>query len=975
MSELAEQMKEFVRYWESLEGDEKGEAQVYCDRLFKAFGHAGYKEAGAILEHRVKGKGAAGSTTYADLVWKPRVLMEMKKRGEKLQLHFRQAFDYWVHLVPDRPRYVVLCNFDEFWIYDFDKQIDQPVDVVATRDLPKRYLALSFLFPEEREPLFGNDREAVTREAAAEVAEVFRSLVDRGTDRSQAQRFVLQTVVAMFAEDVDLMPRGVISRLTKACFEGESSFDLFGALFRQMNSVKPAPAGRYQGVPYFNGGLFANAEALDLNVIELKSIDDAAAKDWSRVNPAIFGTLFQASMDAGRRHALGAHFTAERDIMKVVGPTISKPWERRINAAKSKNELLTLRRELLEFRVLDPACGSGNFLYVAYRELVRVEILLLARLRHLVTAAEFTKQVKTLSLISPQQFFGLDIDPFAVELAKVTLLFGKKLALDEAMEALDREQMDLDLHADHVLPLENLDQNCVATDALFAEWPAAHAIVGNPPYQSKNKMQEEYGRAYVNKVRAKFPGVPGRADYCVYWFRRAHDELPLGGRAGLVGTNTIRQNYSREGGLDHIVATGGTITDAVSTQVWSGDAAVHVSIVNWVKGPATGPKRLARQVGNAEQSPWESVELDHIGPSLSFGLDVAEAVALSVNADSGGCYQGQTHGHEGFLLPRGEAEALLAKHPEYAEVLKPYLTADELLGERDSLPTRYVIDFAKRDLLTSRHFPSLFAIIESRVLPDRKLAAERERERSGEALAANPSGKTNRHHANFLATWWQLSYVRRELLEALAQLPRYIVCGRVTKRPIFEFVSTGIRPNDALIAFPFADDYSFGILQSSYHWRWFVARCSTLEERPRYTSNTVFDSFPWPQAPKAAQIVAVAEAARNLRAVRRSLRAKHKLSLRDLYRSSEQPGKHPLLDAHAALDAAVTAAYGAPAKGDALTFLLGLNAECAAREKEGKPVVGPGRPTVKTPKGALESSDRLEMPGDEYSGESITKRV
>jgi hypothetical protein len=315
------------------------------------------------------------------------------------------------------------------------------------------------------------------------------------------------------------------------------------------------------------------------------------------------------------------------------------------------------------------------------------------------------------------------------------------------------------------------------------------------------------------------------------------------------------------------------------------------------------------------------------------------------------------------LLPRAEAEALLVKHPEYGEVLKPYLTADELLGERDSLPTRYVIDFAQRDLLTSKHFPALFAIVESRVLPDRKLAAERERERSGEALAASASAKTNRHHANFLASWWQLSYARRELLEALSHLPRYIVCGRVTKRPIFEFVSTSIRPNDAMIAFPFADDYSFGILQSSYHWQWFVARCSTLKGDFRYTSNTVFDSFPWPQAPPATQVVAVAEAVRNLRAVRRDLRTKHKLSLRDLYRSSEQPGKHPLLDAHAALDAAVVTAYGAPAKGDALTFLLGLNAEWAARETAGKPVAGPGRPVVKTPKGALDSTDRLQLPG------------
>ena len=191
----ANRLKAFVAYWRELSGDEKGEAQVFCDRLFRAFGHAGYKEAGATLEHRVKQKGARPGTSFADLVWKPRVLIEMKKRGERLQLHFRQAFDYWVNLVPNRPRYVVLCNFDEFWIYDFDKQIDQPVDIVRTEELPRRHLALSFLSPENTAPLFGNDREAVTREAAERIAEVFRSLVAKGEDRAKSQRFVLQMVV------------------------------------------------------------------------------------------------------------------------------------------------------------------------------------------------------------------------------------------------------------------------------------------------------------------------------------------------------------------------------------------------------------------------------------------------------------------------------------------------------------------------------------------------------------------------------------------------------------------------------------------------------------------------------------------------------------------------------------------------------------------------------------------------------------
>jgi hypothetical protein len=188
VTKVADTLGDFVKYSKLLKGDEKGEAQVFCDRLFIAFGHKGYKEAGADLEFRIKKLSTKG-TSFADLVWKPRLLLEMKKRGEKLGLHFKQAFDYWIHAVPDRPRYVVLCNFDELWIYDFDKQIDEPVDVLQVKDIPQRYAALNFLFPDDPPPIFGNDREEVSRAAADKVAAIFNSLVARGIDRQVAQRF------------------------------------------------------------------------------------------------------------------------------------------------------------------------------------------------------------------------------------------------------------------------------------------------------------------------------------------------------------------------------------------------------------------------------------------------------------------------------------------------------------------------------------------------------------------------------------------------------------------------------------------------------------------------------------------------------------------------------------------------------------------------------------------------------------------
>ncbi len=321
-------------------------------------------------------------------------------------------------------------------------------------------------------------------------------------------------------------------------------------------------------------------------------------------------------MGAEERHAYGAHFRSEADIQKVVSPTIVRPWRDRIQAASTLRDLLQLRTELSSFRVLDPACGSGNFLYVAYRELKRLEIDLLVKL-HREFGKQAHKRVGTQSLISTRQFFGIDNNAIAVELAKVTLMLAKELALDETRNALRVAQQDLGLEFDAALPLDNLDDNIRCEDALFNDWPTADAIIGNPPYQSKNKMQQEYGRAHLNRLRDAYPDIPGRADYCVYWFRKAHNVSKPGGRAGLVGTNTIRQNYSREGGLDHIVSHDGTITEAVGSQAWSGDAAVHVSIVNWIKGEARGDKKLYVQKGERRDGPWESYTLPVIGPSLS----------------------------------------------------------------------------------------------------------------------------------------------------------------------------------------------------------------------------------------------------------------------------------------------------------------------------------------------------------------------
>lgn len=953
MTDILRNIKDFVNYVRTLKGDEKGEAQVFCDRLFQAFNHRGYKEAGAELEFRVKAKGK--STKFADLLWRPRLLLEMKKRSEKLEKHYDQVFEYWLELVPQRPKYVILCNFDEFWIYDFDAQLREPVDRVRLEDLPTRFTALNFLFPENRKPQFNNDKIDVTRKAADDVAQVFNLLVKRGENTVTAQRFILQCVVSLFAEDVDLLPRGLFTEFLDDCrcrSNQVSSYDLIGGLFRQMGSVRAAPKdSRYRDVPYFNGGIFSTVEPISLTTEEIERLASAASERWSKVEPAIFGTLFESSMGKEERHALGAHYTSPVDIQKVVLPTIVRPWRERIEAAKTLRDLLALREELINFKVLDPACGSGNFLYVAYREIKRLEAKLLAKI-HENFSNRFTDVIGTLSLVKTTQFYGIDIKPFAVELAKVTLMLAKKLALDEENQLLNVTQLNLSLELERALPLDNLDQNILCDDALFCSWVQADAIIGNPPYQSKNKMQQEYGSAYVRRVRTKYPEIPGRADYCVYWFRRAHNELKPKGCAGLVGTNTIRQNYSREGGLDYIVGNGGTITEAISTQVWSGDAVVHVSIVNWVKGDQPGRKKLFNQIGDDKDSPWEIVELDTINSSLSAKLDVTTAKRLNVNIQSETCYQGQTHGHRGFLLTHQEAEIML-KDQASKPVIYPYLIGDDLVGNLQSQPSRYVIDLNHcPDLFAAMNYGIAFRQVEQIVMPAmRKKAKDEQKE------TEKDTGPRQLHYRR----WWKFWRGRPEMLQKVSEISRYIACSRITKRQIFEFIDTDIRPNDKLQVFVLSDDYSFGIISSGMHWEWFREKCTTLKADYNYNAESIWETFPFPQSPTLPQVKKVAVAAVKLRKLRHKVMTENQWSLRELYRTLELPGDNPLQKAHVELDVAVHEAYGMKATENPLKFLLELNFAVAEREAQGLSVVAPGLPPCVNDPSEFITSDCVKM--------------
>lgn len=937
-SESAARLDSFVKWGSAhISGDEKGEAQIYLDRLFQAFGWPGLMDAGARCEERIKND--SGGTAFADLVWKPIVLIEMKRRGVDLARHYRQAFDYWTRLVPGRPRYAVLCNFDEFWVYDFETQMDTPVDKVTLRELPTRFGPLAFLSKEPATPVFGNHQESVTRQAADKLAACFNSMVDREVDRPLAQRFVLQFLMALFSEDIGLLDKYLVVRLLDECKKPGATFDVLGGLFEAMNTPGGVHGGRYKGVAYFNGGLFKVPARVELSPRELTLLNEAARFDWSKVRPEIFGSIFEHSLLKEDRHAYGAHFTSASDIMKIVDPTIVQPWREAIEGARTLKELAGLLERIERFTVLDPACGSGNFLYIAYRELKRLEARIYERM-----AADY-KSVnaaqRPFGFVTARNFFGIDINPFAVELAKVSIMLAHKLAIDEL-------RMN-----ENALPLDNLDGNFCAGDALLTAsgqrtpWPKTDVIIGNPPFLGAKRLKPLRGVGYVDAVRDAYPEVPGMADYCVYWFRRTHDELrrctaadPFTGRAGLVGTQNIRNNESRVGGLDHILQDG-TVLEAVDNQPWSGEANVHVSIASWAK--TQDPKLLPRRrrlwftpagAASTRGADLYIREVRHINSALSDRVDLGGAAVLTTNKEPQMVFQGVTPGHRGFVLDEQTKKHLIEKDPRSRTVIRPYLVGDEILSGA-AKPTRHLLDFQQRSLLEAKRFKAAFSYVEKNVLPHRRGEAEK---------GKDAEGKMRPHHKKFLERWWQLSWGRADMLSVLSKLPRYLVCSRVTKRPIFAFLSSAVRPGDALQVFAFSDDYSFGILQSSMHWQWFIAKCSKLKADFRYTPDSVFDTFPWPQSPSSRQVEAVAAAAREIHKIRGVELSKDGGSLRSLYRTLELPGANPLRIAHDALDEAVLNAYGFSAREDLLSQLLSLNGTVADNIEHLQPVMGPGIP-------------------------------
>jgi type II restriction/modification system DNA methylase subunit YeeA len=885
-------------------GHEKSEAATFLNRFFAAFGYQDAIAAGAVFEEPVAKGSARGNTGFADLVWRssqkpprPGVLFEMKTRGENLEKHRRQAFAYWERLVPNRPRYVILCNFDEFWIYDFDTQIDEPVDRIGLAELGDRASAFTFMLPGDARPVFNNNQQEITILAARRMGEFYGDLAKRlgrqykDIEPLQVQRFVLQCVLAMFAEDRGLLPHNLFTQSVMECLEGASSSDLISGLFLRMNKRGKTRGGRFNGVDYFNGGLFSEILEFDLEMKELEILRETALQDWNKIRPAIFGNIFEGTASAEERHARGIHFTSEVDIMKIVRPTIIQYWDEKIEAAKTVKDLEKIHQNLTLYRVLDPACGSGNFLYMAYQEMKDLEQALFDRIADLDEPTQIP-----LRTVDPMQFFGMDTNSFAVQLAQVTMMIARKVAIDRLQSK------------ERVLPLDTLDQNIVQQDALFDPWPQVDAIIGNPPFLGSYRIRLTLGDQYADRVFEKFSEAKGKVDFCTYWIILAHEYAkPNNSRVGLVGTNTISQGMSKQAGLEKVISDGAVIHNAISSQKWSGEANVYVSLINWSYQPE---KKLI-----LDEHPVSTITA-----ALQSSQDLASAKAILMNRDF--AFVGVQATGKGFLITEDQAKKWIEDDGKNSEALKLFSMGGNLTRNPHGKPERWIIDFNDLDYDAASKYEKLFEHIKSLVKPERDL---------------NRRSSTQKN-------WWHHGEKRPSMRLAIKRLSFYFAVPRVSKWSIFIPCPTEWLPGDLNVVVASEDFYVLGILSSNIHRRWVKAQASTLKGDTRYTHNTCFETFPFPQRPSKKIIADIRQITQDLHDYRTQIMEQRQWGITKLYNEFFHEPASGLAKLHSKLDKAVLKAYGFKADDDILEKLLALNLELAAQEQQGAAIIGPWAP-------------------------------
>jgi hypothetical protein len=692
-------------------------------------------------------------------------------------------------------------------------------------------------------------------------ADLYFHLLDRHADDPDVLRdFVLQSVWCLFAEDLHMITGQPVRRIVEGLLHDtthtRSSAAELGHLFTVLNlDDRVKRGGIYAGAPYANGGLFARPARVHLDTDELELLARASGYDWRQVDPTIFGSLMEDCLGREHRWELGAHYTHESDIMRIIRPTIVWPWETRLEACETSADAEQVLTDLCQFRVLDPACGCGNFLYLAYRELRSLE----ARAKRLIEelahrSGSTPPDPETLPGYPISNIHGIEIEEFAVLITRVTLWMGHKLGADRFGPV------------EPVLPLIDL-RNIRRADALKEPWPEVDAIIGNPPFHGTKQLRSELGDEYADWLVKEF-GI-GIKDYCVYWFRKAHEQLQPGQRAGLVATNSIAEGRNREAALDYIAEHGGVITDAISSQSWPGEASVFVSIVNWIKEDTDRPAEFR----------LDGQRVAGITTSLMSGNQLPNPDELTANI--GRQFFGVVPSGDGFVLEDPEAQALLQRtEASYGDVVRPYLIGEDINSSSELRPSRWIIAFGEQTLDQAMRYPGALDIVRNRVKPERdKHKKRRERE---------------------------------ALFDAVAPLTRFIACPATSRNLFMIWCDPAWIPGNAASVFAFEDDYSFGILTSSIHQRWAAdKRVSTrFKGDSRYTTSS-FMTFPWPSASPEVK-VAVGALGKQVAETRRALCATYGIGLTKLYNQVMDGAHSELRTAHDELDRAVAGAYGWP---------------------------------------------------------------
>ena len=758
---------------------------------------------------------------WAD-VWKQNHFgFEYKATRSNLGAALKQLMTYALAL--DNPPLLVVCDTNIIEIHTHFTNAPSEVHAIALEDIGEtanlEKLRWLFTDPDKFHPK--RTITQITEEAAGKFAALAQSLNARGHAPQTVAHFLNQCLFCLFAEDAELLPGKLFERLLDKSQTDPAK--LSTRLEELFNAMRKGGDFALEDIYWFNGGLFEKIEILPLDTSEIKILHEAAKLDWSDIEPSIFGTLFERGLDPSKRSQLGAHYTDQQSIMRIIKPVIVEPlakeWEtahieiaekiakRKKSGDKAERDaqavFLTFLEKLKAFKVLDPACGSGNFLYLALRALKDLE-------HRANLDAEALGLHRQLTIeCSPANVLGIELNTYAAELARVTVWIGEIQWMLKNGYPIRKNPILQPL--DHI---ENRDA-VLNVDGSEAQWPTVNAIIGNPPFLGGSKMRSELGDNYTEALRKCYADrVPGGADLVTYWFEKARAQIEAGNcqRAGLVATNSIRGGANQKV-LARICDTS-KIFNAWSDEEWINEgAAVRVSLICF---------------GNIASSMLDGQPVEDIHPDLTSGngLDLTQAKQLKENA--GAIFSG-TKKYGPFDIP-GELARQWLKLPNpngkpNSDVLHPWANGMDITRRSsDTWIIDFGVDMTEQEAML---YEEPYDYVAQHVRPQR--ATDR--------------------NARTASNWWLFERTRADLREVLARLPRVLVTPQVSKHRIFIWLDSRILPDVQVYTVDHSDNTSFGILHSRYHELWALRLGTSLGvgNDPRYTPTTTFETFPFPE--------------------------------------------------------------------------------------------------------------------------------